>query len=147
MIRFPKAQYAGTRSDMFVQHHDITAAILETAHVEPPAEIDGKSFLDEALQGVPGPRDHVTVCWGSTVTVITERWWFNCKVDGTGVLLYDLNAPDPFTENVAQEHLHITSRLFAQAKEDAGGSFPDWLIELARKQADAPGCSDLAARR
>lgn len=147
MIRFPKAQYAGTRSDMFVQHHDITAAILETAHVEPPAEIDGKSFLEEALQGDPGPRDHVTVCWGSAVTVITERWWFNCKVDGTGVLLYDLNIPDPFTENVAHEHLDITDRLFTQAKEDAGGSFPDWLVELASKQADAPGCSDLAARR
>ena len=79
--------------------------------------------------------------------MITERWWFNSKVDGTGALLYDLNAPDPFAQSMAQEHSDISTRLFAQAKEDAGGSFPDWLIELATKQADAPGCSDLAARR
>ncbi len=147
MIRFPKAQYAGTTSDLFVQHHDITAAILEAAHVEPPEEIDGKSFLEEVVRGKPGSRDHVTVCWGSAVTVITERWWFNGKVDGSGVLLYDLNAPDPFAQSVAQKHSDIAKRLFAQAKEDAGGNFPDWLVELAAKQADAPGCSDLAARR
>jgi arylsulfatase A-like enzyme len=147
MIRFPKAQYAGMTSDLFVQHHDITAAILEVAHVEPKAKIDGKSFMEEVVRGKPGPRDHVTVCWGSAVTVITERWWFNGKVDGTGALLYDLKAANPFAENVAQKHLDITNRLFAQAKEDAGGSFPDWLVELATKQVDAPGCSDLAARR
>jgi arylsulfatase A-like enzyme len=147
MIRFPKAQYAGTTSDLFVQHHDITAAILEATHVEPKAEIDGKSFLEEVVRGKPGSRKHVTVCWGSAVTVITERWWFNGKVDGSGMLLYDLNAPDPFAQSVAQEHSDIANRLFVQAKEDAGGNFPDWLVELATKQADAPGCSDLAARR
>jgi hypothetical protein len=32
------------------------------------------------------------------------------------------------------------------ALKDAGGKFPDWLIEIAKKDADAPGCSDLAAR-
>lgn len=36
MIRFPRAEHAGTSSDMFVQHHDITAAILEAANVKPP---------------------------------------------------------------------------------------------------------------
>ena len=146
MIRFPKAENAGKMSDMFVQHHDITAVILEATGVEPPEPIDGISFIEDALSGGPGQRSHVTVGWGSTPTVITRKWWFNCKVDGTGVLLHDLEAGDPFARNVADKHPEVVQDLFAQAKADAGGSFPDWIIELARNQTDAPGCSSLAAR-
>ena len=146
MVRFPKAEHAGRRSDALVQHTDITAAILEAAGVEPPAPIEGRSFLKAALGGTRGHRDHATVAWGSAATVITDRWWLNCKVDGTGVLLHDLKAADPFAANVAKKKPAVVNKLFAQAKEDAGGGFPEWLIELARKQADAPGCSDLAAR-
>ena len=136
MIRFPNAQYAGTTSDMFVQHHDITAAILETANLTPSVEIEGTSFLENAIKGDSGPRDHVTVGWGSTLTVITDRWWFNSKCDGTGVLLYDLKAAEPFARNVAPEHVDVVERLFAQAKEDAGGSFPDY---RKQRRTDAIG--------
>jgi arylsulfatase A-like enzyme len=146
MIRFPKAEHAGLSSEMFVQHHDISAQVLETAGVKPPKSIDGVSFLADAIAGKNGQRDHVTVAWGSTVTVITDKWWFNCKVDGTGVLLYDLKNKDPFTSNVAEGNSHVVDRLFACAKADAGGSFPDWIINLAKDEADAPGCSDLVAR-
>jgi arylsulfatase A-like enzyme len=146
MIRFPKAEHAGVTSDIFVQHHDITAVILEVANVTPSTETDGVSFLEDVLAGKPGQRDHVTVGWGSAVTVITDKWWFNCKADGTGVLLHDLKASDPFARNVGDEHPDVVDNLFAQAKEDAGGGFPGWILELARNQADAPGCSDLAAR-
>jgi arylsulfatase A-like enzyme len=146
MVRFPGAEDAGKTSDLFVQHTDVAAAILEAAGVEPPAPIDGQSFLAPALTGRHGPRDHVTIGWGSTPTVITEKWWFNCKVDGTGVILYDLAAKDPFAANVAADHVDVVNALFATAKQDAGGAFPEWLLDLARNQADAPGCSDLAAR-
>ena len=78
--------------------------------------------------------------------MITDRWWLNCKIDGTGVLLHDRKAADPFARNVAREHPGVVNELFAMAKQDAKGGFPDWLMETARKQADAPGCSDLAAR-
>jgi len=146
MLRFPEAKYAGTTSDMLVQHHDITAAILEMANAKPPTEIDGISFLEDAIGGKTGQRDHVTVGWGSAVTVITDRWWFNCKVDGTGVLLHDLKTAQPFAKNVAEDNPDTANHLFTLAQEDAGGSFPDWLMEIARNQADAPGCSPLAAR-
>ncbi len=146
MIRFPGAEHAGSASDLFVQHTDVTAAILECARVEPPEPIDGRSFLGEALAGAKGDRQHVTVGWGSTPTVITDRWWLNCKVDGTGVLLHDLNEAEPFAENVAGKYPEVVKDLFERAENDARGGFPDWLIELARSQADAPGCSDLAAR-
>jgi arylsulfatase A-like enzyme len=146
MIRFPGAKYASKTSDMFVQHQDITAAILEAVDLKLPIEIDGIPFLKDAIAGKAGQRDHATVGWGSAVTVITERWWLNCKIDGTGVLLHDLNSSKPFARNVAEANPEVVNRLFAQAKEDAGGSFPDWLMEIAREQADAPGCSPLAAR-
>ena len=146
MLRFPKGEYAGTSCDAFVQHTDITASILDAAGVEAPAEIEGSSFLENAVAGGPGPRDHVTVGWGSTPTVINDRWWFNCKVDGTGVLLHDLSAKDPFARNVAQDHSDVVRELVRIAEEAATGGFPQWLLQLALKQADAPGCSDIAAR-
>jgi len=146
MIRFPGAEHAGTSSDQFVQHHDISAVILEAAGVEPPAEMEGISFVESALSGKAGQRDHVTVGWGSAETVINDRWWLNCKADGTGVLLYDLKAADPFAKNAADENTQAVNELFALAKADATGGFPEWLLELARSQKDAPGCSDLAAR-
>jgi len=67
-------------------------------------------------------------------------------VDGTGVLLYDLKRDDPFSENVADGYPDVVNDLFAMAVEDAGGGFPEWLVDLAKRQADAPGCSDLVAR-
>lgn len=146
MIRFPGAEHAGTTSDQFVQHHDIAAVILDAAGVEPPAKMEGISFLERAVSGRTGKRDHVTVGWGSAVTVIDQRWWLNCKMDGTGVLLYDLKEAEPFEKNVAQENVETMNRLFTLAKADAVGGFPEWIIELARSRQDAPGCSDLAAR-
>ena len=147
MIRFPKAEHAGASSNMFINHTDITAAILDAAGVQPAQPLDGRHFLADALAGKPGPRGHVTIGWGSTPTVITDKWWMNCKVDGTGVLLYDLAAADPFARNLAQDQPNVVRDLFSLAKQDATGGFPEWLLELARNQADAPGCSDLAARR
>jgi len=146
MIRLPGAEHGGTRSDLFVQHHDISAQVLHLAGVDAPAEMDGRPFLDDALAGRGGSRDHVTVGWSSAVTVIDERWWFNGKVDGTGVLLRDRTADEPFAANVAAEHPDEARRLFALAEQDAAGGFPDWLVQLAQSQKDAPGCSDLAAR-
>jgi len=146
MIRFPKAEHAGKTSDMFVQHHDISALVLDAADVTPDTEIDGVSFVESALAGKAGPRDHVTVGWGSAVTVVTDKWWLNCKADGSGVLLHDLTKSDPWAMNVADENPDAVRELFAQAKDDAEGGFPDWIVDLATSQADAPGCSDLAAR-
>ena len=146
MVRLPGAEHAGASSDMFVQHHDVTSEILLRAGVEPEGPIDGRLFLEDALAGRPGGRDHVTAAWGSALTVIADRWWLNCKVDGTGVLLHDLTSADPFAENVADGNPEAVDELFGLAKKDAEGGFPDWLVDLAKRQADAPGCSDLAAR-
>ncbi|MBM4040479.1 MAG: sulfatase [Planctomycetes bacterium] len=145
MIRFPGAENAGRASDAIVQHHDIAGVVLEAVGVAPPEPIDGKSFVAAALSGKPF-RGHATVGWGSAVTVVNDRWWFNGKVDRTGALLYDLAAEQPFARSVVKENRQAALDLFALAERDAAGGIPAWLIDLARRQADAPGCSDLAAR-
>lgn len=146
MMRFPHAEHAGVVNGSFVQHVDLTATILDAAGVEPVFPVDGRSLLQGTPTAKSGPRDHVTIGWGSTPTVINDRWWFNCKVDGTGAFLHDKHTSNPFARNVADEHPEVLNALFGQAQEDAGGEFPGWLIQLAQEEADAPGCSSLAAR-
>ena len=147
MVRFPGAKHAGKKSAMFVQHVDISATILNAAGVKSSSPLDGQPFIRDALAHRKGSRDHVTIGWGSTVTVIDDRWWLNCKVDGTGVLLYDLAAANPFAKNVVRKNLGVAKILFGKAVADAGGSFPDWLMKLTSDKDNIPGCSDLAARK
>ncbi len=144
-VRRPDGRGAGCRSDAIVQHHDLSAEMLRFAGVRPPQPLDGMPFVEEALAGAE-IRDHATVGWGTGVTVITKRWFYNSKVDGTGPFLFDLRAPRPYERNVADEQPEAVRELYAQALKDAGGSYPDYLMEIARNQKDAPGCSALAAR-
>lgn len=146
LIRFPGAEHAGTSTTQFVQHHDIAAVILEAAGVKAPDAMEGISFVDSAVSGEPGARDHVTVGWGAAMTVVDDRWWLNCKVDGKGVMLYDRRRKNSMESNQANANPDVVNRLFALGKADAQGGFPDWILEMAQNQEDAPGCSDLAAR-
>jgi len=81
------------------------------------------------------------------MTVIDRNWWLNCKVNGQGMLLHDLNAKRPFDANLAEVNSDVAKDMFNKGVADAGGRFPDYLLALAEGQADAPGCSDLAARQ
>jgi len=146
LIRHPEGVGAGMRSDLLVQHTDISALILEIAGVEPNSPIDGKSFWKAAVNSGAPVRNHITVGWGAAMTVINEDWWLNCKINGKGVFLYDLNAERPFDNNVANANEDVVKQLFAKGVADAGNEFPDFLAERAEKQADAPGCSELAVR-
>jgi arylsulfatase A-like enzyme len=145
IVRQPDGTGAGQTSDILVQHTDIPASILDFAGVAQTQPMEGKSFMQAALDG-KSIRDHVTVGWGGTVTVIDERWWLNVKIDGTGPFLYDLTITEPRAKNMASDNPDVVQRLFNLAIEDAKGGFPDYLMELAKSEKDAPGCSDLAAR-
>ncbi|MHC4479452.1 MAG: sulfatase [Planctomycetota bacterium] len=145
LVRHPEGKGAGQRSGAIVQHHDLSAEILRFTGLDPPEPIDGRPFFEEALAGAQ-VRDHATTGWGAGITVVSERWWLNCKVDGTGALLYDLAADPACQANVADEHPQRVQELFQVAVDDAGGSFPEYLLKMARNQKDAPGCSALAAR-
>jgi len=145
-IRHPEGLGAGQRTDIIVQHTDITAEVLRACGVEPPEPIDGRPLLETALENPGAARDHVTVGWGAAMTVITHRWWFNAKIDGTGPFLYDLKADALRAHNAAEENPEVVNELYALGVEDAGGDFPQFIKELAASAKDAPGCSALAAR-
>ncbi len=146
LIRLPNGKGAGERSDLMVQHTDITATILSACAVKPVQPLHGKDMLPAALGGGSPLRDHVTVAWGSAVTVVKDQWWLNAKVNGRGAFLYD-TANDPrLTTNVADDHPEVAKELFGLACEDAEGGFPDFILDLAERDADAPGCSDLVGR-
>ena len=141
LIRHPQGQGAGKRSDVFLQHTDMAAQILEFAGAAPQKPMDGRAFWGSALNAGDGDRDHVTVAWGSAITVIDSGWWFNAKIDGSGPFLYDLAADPELTRNVADEHPDECKRLFGLGVADAEGGFPDYLMDICKRQADAPGCS------
>jgi arylsulfatase A-like enzyme len=147
LVRHPRKLAAGTVCDGFVQHHDITATALQASGVAPPQKIDGISFYDMAFNGGRPIRDHVTVGWGSAMTVIDDRHWFNCKINGKGPFLYDSPRPAPDARNLADEKPDLVHELFETGKADAGGSFPDYLMQQADDAIDAPGCSPFAAIR
>jgi len=158
----------GKYSNILVQHTDITATILdiigikkidyderplyigmnEMRHNPKPenSEMHGRSFFKTLLDNKEKFRDYVTVGWGSAITVITDNWWFNSRVNGKGVFLYDLKSRDPFGKNVAEDSIDVVNELYNLALRDAGGTFPDYLIEFADNEEDAPGCSELVAR-
>ncbi len=79
------------------------------------------------------------------MTVITEQWWFNCKVDGRGALLFDRRRADPFAESLAEAEPVLCRELFALGTADGTGDFPEFLLAQAVSTADAPGCSPIAA--
>ena len=76
-----------------------------------------------------------------------DNWWYNCKADRTGGFLYDIKTDPRQEKNLADEHSDVTDRLFDIALKDAGGTLPEWLVKLAVDLEDAPGCSQLAARK
>lgn len=144
LVRHPHGLGAGTRCDAFVQAHDLTPTMLEATGIQAPQPMDGTSFWKTAFEGDDATRRHVTVGWGGTVTVIDDQWWFNCKVDGTGALLYPVERAHD-QPSVAHEHPELVREYFRIAKADAGGSFPEYLLERAAGLPSLPGSAPFNA--
>lgn len=139
VIRFPGGDHGGTRSNLFVQHMDVSDVVLKAAGVDPEAPLDGRAFVEDALLDRPDTRNHVVIGWGHCVAVITEQWWFSATVAGTHCHLYDLKAAHPFAKNVGADAPKTLTKLFALALDAAGGTFPDYLMTRARREPGEAG--------
>lgn len=147
MIRHPDGIGADQHSELLLQHTDVSAQILDFAGIKPSQPLDGNPFWEKALSPESKPlRDHVTVGWGDAMTVIHERWWLNCKVDGTGPILHDLSKETPFSVNHAEAQPEIVKDLFSRGVADAGGEFPEYLLKQANGEIDVPRWNPLALR-
>ena len=147
LVRHPDKLRAGSVCDGFVQHHDIAATVLDATGVAPAQPIDGRSFYGMAFEDAAPIRDHVTIGWGSAMTVIDDTHWLNCKINGRGPFLYDSPSPAPDAQNRAHDNPQVVERLFELGKADAAGGFPAYLLAQAEQAGDAPGCSPFAAIR
>lgn len=151
LVRHPAGVGAGSVYDGWVQFHDVAATVLDAAGVTAPQALDGRPFLDAALRGAPAVRDHAVVGWSSAVTVVTDEWWLNAKIDGDGAFLrprsgVEIRSTD-FDKNVAEQRPDVVDELFSHAVTEADGAFPAFLLDEAARAENAPGCSPLAARR
>jgi len=146
LIRHPKGEGKGKRSDILVNHTDITATIYELLGIKLPYQIDGKPFWEKSISGQE-IRDHVTVAWGPAITVIDKKWYLNCLINGKGPFLYNIEE-DPYLEkNIADENKEIIDFLYSKGIEDAKGQIPGFVMEAAEKSDVSPGCSPIAARK
>jgi arylsulfatase A-like enzyme len=146
MIRHPAGTGAGQRHNMFLQHTDISAQILDFAGIRPPQPLHGQPFWEVALGTAIPHRDHVTVGWGAAMTVIDDTWWLNCKVNGSDPILHALNSENAFSANVAAANPEEVQRLFDLGVADAGGEFPDYLLKQASGEVEVPAWNPLAPR-
>jgi len=146
MIRHPSGSGAGQHSDLLLQHTDIAAQLLEFGNIQPSQPLHGRPFWQRDAAGKQKHRDHVTVGWGTAMTVINDHWWLNCIIDGSRPLLYDLAGDKPFDHNVAPDHPDVVSELFDLGFADAGGGFPDYLLKAARGERPLPRWNPLAGK-
>ena len=111
--------------------------ILEAAASRRPNRLMAARSAD-GCRGGAAVRDHVIVGWGSAMTVMTDRWWFNCKVDGRGALLLRPRAARSLRRRASPRRSPpLVRELFARARPRHGG-FPDYLLELAETRSTPP---------
>lgn len=149
LVKHPRGEGAGKKSDILVQHHDFFSLMLGFSGVQYDAQekgIDGKDFWGTALKTDRSFRDHATVGWGTGVTVVDDNWWLNCRVNGKGPFLYNLKKDPEMKKNVASDNKEVVDKLFSIAVKDAKGGFPDYVLQGAEKAEDFPGCSAIAAK-
>ena len=70
-------------------------------------------------------QDHVTIGYGSLITVINDEWWYNANFWGEGNLLYALTDDPKLINNLADDHPDICKEMLDLAIKDAGGEIPE----------------------
>ncbi len=144
LIRHPTGQGAGTTCHHFVSHTDIPATILAFAGIEPRQPLEGRDLWPLVTGRGQPHHHHVTVGWGSFVMVWDDRYWYNACIWGESPLLFDLTRDPGLEQDIAPEHPEVCARMQALALADAGGSYPEYLRQMA--QTRDPGCTPARVR-
>jgi arylsulfatase A-like enzyme len=123
MIRHPSGEGAGTDYDGLIYNFDITRTLLGRAGIRPQKPMDGQDIWSWAIGNKPG-RDHVTIGYGLTITVITDKWWYNSNAWREAELLYSWREDKDLEKNVAEKTPAVCKEMYELAKADIGGEFP-----------------------
>lgn len=131
MIRHPSGAGAGEVCDTLHYVHDFSRTLLNLAGIEPKNEMEGKDVWPTVFDRSKTIQDHVTIGYGSLITVINDDWWYNSNFWGEGQLLYALKDDPKLEKNLAGEYPNICKEMLDLAIQDAGGSIPD-IVEKYR---------------
>ena len=132
MVRHPEGIGKGTVCDKLFYNFDLTNTLFSTAGEAVPQEMKGKDIWKAALDSnIPG-RDFVSTFWGTTLTVITDEWWYNADVWGEGRRLFALKEDPNLDHNLASERKSVCKELAELALDDIGGldKFPKNLAKF-----------------
>ncbi len=93
-------------------------------------------------------RDHVTIGWGSAMTVIDEAGGSTRRSTAAARFCTTRRDRRPTRRTSREKHPEVVKRMFEprQAPTPAA-SFPEYLLKQAEGAGDAPGCSPFAAIR
>lgn len=127
MIRHPKGEGRGLVYDGLIYNIDITATLLNMVGVTPVQKMDGINVWPGVLNGSFKGRDYLVNGYGLGITVIDKDWWYNTNFWRDDELLYAWKADTYMVENLAESSPEVCDRLFALAKQDANGEFPEYL--------------------
>ena len=132
MIRHPKGEGAGMDYDGLIYNFDITRTLLSQAGINPQKPMDGQDIWPWALENKPG-RDHITIGYGLTITVITDKWWYNSNAWREAELLYAWREDKDLENNMAKEKPEICKEMYELARTDVGGEFPAYFEDYRNR--------------
>jgi len=117
LARWPKHIKPSTTTDHISAHWDVLPTFCELAGTEPPADIDGLSFLPTLLGQSAKQQQHEYLYWeyGGKRAARAGRWkaiqrGLNKKPAGA-IELYDLHEDLAEQNNVADEHPDVVARM------------------------------------
>ncbi|NPV09923.1 MAG: sulfatase [Anaerolineae bacterium] len=129
MIRHPKGEAAGTACHALAYNLDLMTTMLSLAGVEPLPEMEGMDLWPVVASGGQG-REHVSIGWNATITVIDDQWWYNDSVWGEAPLLHRLAEDPDLQTNLAPEYPDVVRAMRQRMLADAGGEIPELLQDF-----------------
>jgi arylsulfatase A-like enzyme len=126
MVRHPRGEGAGKRSDFYASTHDVAPTILGFLGVDQPMPMDGQD-LAPILQGKDPqrPRDHITQGYFRYLCCRDERRVMFCLSDGTQAHLFDAINDTDQMRDLAEAEPETVKRMYEEyAQKDAAGRLP-----------------------
>ena len=147
LVRWPGKIAPGRVSDLLCYQPDVLPTLAELTGAEPPADIDGLSFLPELLGKGDAQKTHEFLYWefGPQVAVRTGHWKAIRPKKAGPWALYDLSKDIGETRDVSADHADLLARMtkFAEASHEPArpGEYLDPKRTLHAKDRKAKGGS------
>jgi len=128
MVRHPKGEGAGKRSDFYASTHDVAPTILGFLGVDQPMPMDGQD-LAPILQGKDPqrPRDHITQGYFRYLCCRDDHRVMFCLSDGTQAHLFDAVNDTDQRRDLAEAEPETVKMMYREyAQKDAAGRLPNF---------------------